>query len=365
MLTATHALALLAALMLLALFFIIYLLLNRPKQATDTGVLQMMLTLLTDLKQDLSSANVQSRTEMQDRLDAMLRQLVAYQQNTASHLLHQHQTSASLINDISSKLNTLENTNRQILGFAEQMKSLEKILLNPKQRGILGEFFLESLLQNLLPPGQFKMQYVFANNEKVDAALFFKDKIVPIDAKFSLDNYNRLLAADNPADQQQADRLFRTDLKKRIDETAKYIKPDENTTDFALMFLPAEGIYYHLLNPPQYAAALPNVLEYAFAKKVIIVSPVSFYAYLQTIMQGLKALKIEASVKEVVHQVTELGKQLRQYETYMDKLGKTLQTATDMHLLAQKELLKINKTITALKNPVSPKTPDEQGNLFN
>jgi DNA recombination protein RmuC len=367
MFTTAHILTLLAAIILVALLFIIYLLINQRSQSKDSGAWQMMLTLLTDLRNDVGTANVQSRSEMQERLDAMLRQMVAYQQSTAGHLLQQHQNSAALIGDISGKLSTLESTNRQILNFAEQMKSLEKILQNPKQRGVLGEYFLEALLQNLLPPTQYKMQFAFLNGEKVDAVLFFRDKIVPIDAKFSLENYNRLVSADNPAEQLQLDRLFRSDLKKRIDETAKYIRPEENTTDFALMFIPAEGIYYHLLNPATNVAGtntvLPDVIQYAFSKKVIVVSPVSFYAYLQTILQGLKALQIEQSIKEVMLKVSELGKQLQQYEFYMDKLGKSIQTSAETHRLAQKELQKIDKTIISIN--LMGKNPDDgQTNLF-
>ncbi|QQS29465.1 MAG: DNA recombination protein RmuC [Sphingobacteriales bacterium] len=367
MITTAQILTLLAAVILVALLFIIYLLIHQRSQSKDTGALQLMLSLLSDLRNDVSTANVQSRSEMQERLDAMMRQMNTYQQSTSNHLIRQHESSAALIGDISGKLGTLESTNRQILNFAEQMKSLEKILQNPKQRGILGEFFLEALLQNLLPPAQYKMQFAFTNGEKVDAVLFFKDKVVPVDAKFSLENYNRLLSADNTAEQLQMDRLFRGDLKKRIDETAKYIRPEENTTDFALMFIPAEGIYYHLLNPQSSTsginAVLPDVIQYAFSKKVIVVSPVSFYAYIQTILQGLKALQIEQSIKEVMLKVNELGKQLQQYEFYMDKLGKSIQTTADTHRYAQKELQKIDKTIVNI-NQIGKDNDEGQANLF-
>lgn len=365
MLTATQALALLAAVILLALLFIIYLLINKTRQPADTGAFQMMLTLLTDLRNDVSQSGVQSRTEIQERLDSLLRQMVAYQQNTAQHLLQQHQNSAALINDISGKLSAIDSTNRQILDFAGQMKSLEKILQNPKQRGVLGEYFLETLLQNVLPAGSFKMQYVFSNGEKVDAALFFKDKIVPVDAKFSLENYNRLLQTDNPAEQQQADRQFRSDLKKRIDETAKYIIPDENTTDFALMFIPAEGIYYHLLNAATPSGSnTPDVVEYAFSKRVILVSPVSFYAYLQTILQGLKALQIEESIKEVMQKVNDLTRHFQHYQSYMEKMGKSLQTASEAYRSAQKELQKIDTAIANIASAGSANPELQQGSLF-
>src|SRR5690606_33591132 len=138
-------------------------------------------------------------------------------------------------------------TNRQVIGFAEQLKQLQDVLKNPKQRGILGEYYLETVLQNVLPPGSFQMQYGFINGEIVDAAVFVKDKVVPIDSKFSLENYNRLVEASDHGERASLEKLFISDLKKRIEETSKYIRPTEGTTDFAFMFIPSEGVYYDLL----------------------------------------------------------------------------------------------------------------------
>jgi len=133
------------------------------------------------------------------------------------------------------------------MGFAQQLQSLENILKNPKQRGILGEYYLETILKNVLPPRLYQMQYKFKNGEIVDAVVFVKDKIIPIDSKFSLENYNKMAAETNPARKEELEKIFKIDLKNRIDETAKYIRPDEKTMDFALMFIPSEGIYYDLL----------------------------------------------------------------------------------------------------------------------
>ncbi|MCP4523883.1 MAG: DNA recombination protein RmuC, partial [Candidatus Gracilibacteria bacterium] len=208
-----------------------------------------------------------------------------------------------------------------------QLEGLENILKSPKQRGILGEYFLENVLKNILPPENYKLQYEFKNGEKPDAVIFVKEKIIPIDSKFSLENYNRILEAETKSDKQNFEKEFRNDLKKRIDETSKYIRPEEGTMEFAFMFLPSEGIYYDLLVSKVGNVHAADLIEYAFKeKKVIIVSPTSFYAYLQTVMQGLRALQIEEAAKDIQKHVEKLGKHLHAYEVYHEKLGKTLST---------------------------------------
>ena len=165
----------------------------------------------------------------------------------------QFQESAKLIKDVTEGLTKLDETNRQVVSFADQLQSLQDILKNPKQRGILGEYYLETLLKNVLPPGSYQMQYLLAKDEKtgadliVDAAVFVKEKIIPIDSKFSLENYNRLAEEKNEAERNRLEKLFVGDLKNRIVETSKYIRPDKNTMDFAFMFIPHEAIYYDLL----------------------------------------------------------------------------------------------------------------------
>lgn len=226
---------------------------------------------------------------------------------------------------VKKEVGAFSETNKQVVGFAEQLQSLQDVLSNPKQRGVLGEYYLETVLQNVLPPETYKMQYSFKDGEIVDAAVFVKDRIIPIDSKFSLENYNRMLDAKDKTDKENFLRLFRQDLKKRIDETAKYIRVDENTTEFAFMFIPSEGIYYDLLvGSVGTGVSARDLIEYAFGKKVIIVSPTSFLAYLQTVMQGLKMLKIEESTKEIRKRVEQLGTHLVKYEDYYQKLGKSL-----------------------------------------
>ncbi len=248
--------------------------------------------------------------------------------------------------DVKKEVGSFSETNKQVVSFAEQLQKLQDVLLNPKQRGVLGEYYLETVLQNVLPPETYKMQYAFSNGEMVDAAIFVKDKIIPIDAKFSLENYNRMLDATSKDEKESYLKAFKQDLKKRIDETSKYIRPEENTVEFAFMFVPSEGVYYDLLvGSVGTGVSARDLIEYAFSKKVIIVSPTSFLAYLQTVLQGLKMLKIEESAKEIRKRVEELGRHLLKYEDYYKKLGKSLATTVSHYNSGYKELNKIDKDV--------------------
>ena len=251
------------------------------------------------------------------------------------------------VQSVTEKLTKLDETNKQVVGFAEQMKQLENILKNPKQRGILGEFFLENLLSNQLPPSHFKMQYGFKNGEIVDAAIFVREKIIPVDAKFSLENYNAMMETNSDSDRAALEKEFKSDLKKRIDETSKYVRLDENTTDFAFMFIPADGVFYNLLS--QKVGSLDvnthDLIEYAFKKHVILVSPMTFYAYLQTVMQALKALTIEKQAVEIQKRVGDLGRHLNAYQEHMNRVGNHLSTTVNAYNSAGKEYGKIDKDV--------------------
>ncbi len=256
--------------------------------------------------------------------------------------------SAKIIREVTEKLTRLDEANKQVVGFAEQLKNLQDILKNPKQRGILGEYYLEAVLKNVLPPGTYQMQYPFKDGVIVDAAIFIKEKIVPVDSKFSLENYNRILEARDETERARLEDVFKTDLKNRIDETSKYVKPEEDTMDFAFMFIPSEAIYYDLLinRIGSVKSNTRDLIEYAMQeKRVIIVSPTSFLAYLQTVLQGLKALQIEESAKEIRKRVEDLGKHLGSYESYMQKIGTHLGTTVNMYNSAYKELAKIDKDV--------------------
>jgi DNA recombination protein RmuC len=257
--------------------------------------------------------------------------------------------SFTIIKDVTEGLAKLGQTNKEVLNFTEQLKSLQDILKNPKQRGVLGEYYLETVLKNVLPPAGFRMQYKFSDGETVDAVIFLdKGRLLPIDAKFSLENYNRLLGASKAEERENFERAFKNDLKNRIDETAKYIRPKEGTMEFAFMFIPSEAIYYDLLINQIGAvkSSSRDLIEYAVRdKKVIPVSPTSFAAYLQTVLHGLKALEIEKSAKEIIKRVEELGRHIKNYEEFVDKLGNHLSSTVNAYNVSYKELGKIDRDV--------------------
>ena len=273
---------------------------------------------------------------------------------------NQFSESAKIIKEVTEGLTKLDETNRQVVSFADQLQNLQDVLQNPKQRGVLGEYYLETVLQNVMPPGSYQMQYAFKNGEIVDAAIFIKDKILPIDSKFSLENYNRILEARDNAERERLEKLFKQVLKLRIDETAKYVRPNEGTMDFAFMFIPSEGIYYDLLINQVGAVktSTRDLIEYAFGKKVIIVSPTSFLAYLQTVLQGLKALQIEEKAQDIVKRVGELGKHIKTYEDFYTRLGNSLKTTVGHYNSGYKELGKIDKDVMRIAGEAPGISPE-------
>jgi DNA recombination protein RmuC len=260
----------------------------------------------------------------------------------------QYSESAKLIVAVTEELTRVSEGQKQVMNVTDQLKNLQDILKNPKQRGVLGEYYLEALLKNVMPPGSYQMQYGFPNGTIVDAAVFIKDKVIPIDSKFSLENYNRITESIDQAEKERFEKAFISDLKNRIQETSKYIQPEQGTTDFAFMFIPHEAIYYDLLVNKIGAVTeeTENLVQRAAGKyKVIIVSPTSFLAYLQTVLQGLKAMQIEESAKQIIKRVEDLGRHLRVYEDYHNKLGNSLTTTVNSFNASRKELGKIDKDV--------------------
>jgi len=259
--------------------------------------------------------------------------------------------SAKLITEVTQKLTKLDETNRKIVDFSSQLQDLQDILKNPKQRGVLGEYYLEETLKNVLPPNSYQMQYEFKDKTIVDAVVFVKEKIIPIDSKFSLENYEKILNCKDKEQREKIEKLFKQDLKLRIDETSKYVKPGENTMDFAFMFIPSEAIYYDLLVNKIGAVQVNtrDLIEYAFRdKRVIIVSPTSFLAYLQTVLQGLRALQIEESAKTIKINVEKLGRHLKSYDSFMKKLGNSMSTTVNHYNNAYSEFKKIDKDVVKI-----------------
>ncbi len=321
--------------------------------------LNLLQNQLQHLSKTVDEKMTESQKSMQSAQQDLFKNLQTTQQDMHGVLQKQFGSSNKLIQEISSesnkriaeiteKLTKLDETNKQVVGFTDQLSNLEKVLTNTKKRGSLGEAGLEMILANILPPGSYSMQHKFEDGVIVDAVVHIKDQLLPVDAKFPLENYQRIINEKSTSTREQLEKEFKNDLKKRIDETSKYIKPKEGTLDFAFMFIPAEGIYYDLLVNEVGAVKVNtrSLIDYAFKeKKVIIVSPTTFAAYLQTVLQGLRALQIEESAKEIRQRVEMLGKHLAAYDSYMGKLGGHLGTAVNSYNTAYKELGKIDKDV--------------------
>ena len=262
----------------------------------------------------------------------------------------QFSQSAQIIRDVTERLTRLDETNKQVIGFADQLRTLQDILKNPKQRGVLGEYYLETVLKNVLPPGSYKTQYSFRDGTTVDAVVFIDKRIIPIDSKFSLENYNRIVEARDPGERKKYESALVNDLKSRIEETSKYVRPEENTMDFAFMFIPSEAVYYDLLINKVGAVSgdTNNLIYYAGKKKVIVVSPTSFLAYLQTVLQGLRNQKISEEAKEIIREVERLGRHLGVYSEYMKRLGGQLTTTVSTYNKASKEFKKVDKDVVKI-----------------
>ncbi len=302
--------------------------------------LSMMAEQNRDLRRTIDSKLSETHRATQEQLGQSMR--------VAQGIANQ---SVKSISDITEKLTKLEETNKQVVNFSAQLQNLQDILKNPKQRGVLGEYFLEETLKNVLPPNSYQMQYAFKDGSIVDAVVFVKKKIIPVDSKFSLENYEKIINCKDIIEKEKLEKLFKQDLKNRIDETSKYIKPEEDTMDFAFMFIPSEAIYYDLLINKIGAVQVNtrDLIEYAFRdKKVIIVSPTSFLAYLQTVLQGLRALQIEESAKQIRTNVEKLGKHLISYEEFLKKMGNSLGTTVSHFNSAHKEFEKIDKDIARI-----------------
>ena len=267
-----------------------------------------------------------------------------------------HSQSQKVISEVSEKLTKLDETNKQVVDFSSQLKNLQDILKNPKQRGVLGEFYLEETLKNVLPPNNYAMQYRLGKDKEgkdliVDAAVFVKDKIIPVDSKFSLESYEKLLEAQTAEEREKWEKQLKQDLKGRIDETSKYIDTGKGTFEFAFMFIPSEAIYYDLLVNKVGSIKVNSLdmIQYAFREKgVIIVSPTSFLAYLQTVLQGLRAMQIEESAKDIRKNVEKLRRHISSYNQFLDKLGNSLSTTVNHYNNAHHEFRKVDKDVSRI-----------------
>lgn len=327
---------------------LIVLLLRKPQKQDDAGTALL-------LKQDLTTLT-DSVTQLKDGLHKQLNERL---DKSSAQMLKQSETNQEIIRQITQKLTSLEKTNQQVGDIAGELKSLQNVLANPKQRGVLGEFYLKQILENMLPPGTFELQYRLAEGMVVDAIIRLDNKILPIDSKFSLENYNRLIEA-KPENKPALERQFKEDLKKRIDETAKYIQPKKGTLEQALMFIPSEAIYYDLLANKVGAAGVNgrDFMQYAAVdKRVTIVGPSTLSAMLQIISQGLHSLEIQKDTELIRKNVEQLGKHLRGFDSYMAKLGKSLGATVGHYNSAHKELGRVDKDVVKISGGIEQIEP--------
>lgn len=319
-------------------FSVILLVLNQKfKELKSSSAVELLKSDVTELSRGINN--------LQQSVGNKIDQNNMTMQNSMQKQLSE---SAKLVADVTQRLAKLDETNRRVVDVADELKTLQNVLQNPKQRGVFGEYYLESVLDNILPSKNYQMQYKFRDGEIVDAVVFLdKGQILPIDSKFSLENYNRMVGEDKKPEREKLLAKVRSDLKSRIDETSKYIRPSENTMDFAFMFIPSESLYYDLLiGDVGTGSSARDLIEYAFRdKKVIIVSPTSFMAYLQTVLQGLRSLQIEEQAKDIQVRVGQLGQHIGKFDELMGKMGKSLGQTVGHYNAAHKELGKIDKDV--------------------
>ncbi len=315
---------------------VVFLMVRKPGAGSDSALL---------LKADMTELN-KSVTDLKDGLQKQLSdQLGASNKQLAS----QSAASIKILQQVTEKLTKLEGTNKNVGDIASELKTLQNVLQNPKQRGVIGEYYLKQILDNVLPAGTFELQYKLGEGLVVDAVVKLDDKLLPLDSKFPLENYNRLLEAKE-AEKPELTRAFKEDVKKRIDETAKYIKPGKGTLDQALMFIPSEAIYYDLLANKVGVGNVSgrNLMQYAVEKKVTIVGPSTLSAMLQTIAQGLRSIEIHKDTEKIRKNIEQLGKHLMAHNAYMQKLGNSLGTTVGHFNNTYKELGKIDRDIVKI-----------------
>lgn len=334
-------LLLLAVIILLIIGFgtVLFMMHQRLGDLKKSSAVELMKADVTELSRSMQLL----QKDMGDRLD---RSSSSVQQSVQKQLGE----SSKLIADVTQRLTKLDETNRRVVDVADELKSLQNVLANPKQRGVLGEFYLKQILENLLPPGTFELQYKLGEGMIVDAIIHLDDKILPVDSKFSLENYNRLVEA-KPADKPALEKAFKEDLKKRIDETAKYINARKGTLGQALMFIPSEAIYYDLLANQVGASGVNgrDLMQYAAVdKRVTIVGPSTLSAMLQIIAQGLSSLEIQKDTEIIRKNVEQLGKHMRGFDQYIQKLGTSLGATVGHYNNAHKQLQRVDKDVVKI-----------------
>ena len=342
------------------------------QEKSEVQSMLLMQQQIDQLRSQLSATLDNNTRALQQQLGQMIAQVnerlkenAQVLNDTQQNLGERLDNAARVVGGVQKSLGGLEETNRRIYEVGKDIASLQDILRAPKLRGGLGEFFLEDLLGQILPPQHFSIQYGFRSGEKVDAVIKLGASLVPVDAKFPLENFKRLVEAASDEERNRAKKQFAVDVRKHIDAIAsKYILPDEGTYDFALMYIPAENVYYETVIKDE-ADDERNLCQYAMSRRVIPVSPNSFYAYLQAIILGLKGLQIEDRTKEIIQYLGRLQGDFAKFRDDFVVLGKHLAHAQSSYQSADKRLEQFGQKFLAAEsarsepfepNPNSAKT---------
>lgn len=303
-------------------------------------------TIFQSLRNTSETMN-QQLTNVTAQLSGVTQQL----QNNTGQVGARLDNAAKVIQDVQNKLGELGQATKEIKELGQSVSKLEEMLKAPKLRGGLGELLLEDLLRQVLPIRSFEMQHRFKNGQAVDAVILLSGGMVPVDSKFPLENFQKMLDAKTEQEKRTAVRTFRSDVKKHIDAISeKYILPDEGTFDFALMYVPAENIYYETIIKDESVAEEEGLYSYAMKKRVIPVSPNSFYAHLRVIAMGFKGLQIEKSAKEIFQSLERLSSELQKFSETFETLGSQLNNAKNNYDKADKQLNNLTEKFKTIQS---------------
>jgi DNA recombination protein RmuC len=335
-----------------------------PSSQAMWSLIQQQMEQLRGQMSDGLNKNILQLTEQQRTVNEQLRgitdQVNRQLQASSGEINKRLDNAARVIGDVQKNIGELSETSRQIFEVGKNISSLQEILQPPKLRGGLGELFLGELLAQTLPSQFFTLQYMFSNGERVDAVVRLGEKLVPIDSKFPLDNFKRIIECKTEEERKTFQKTFSRDVKKHIDDIAnKYIVPQEGTYDFALLYIPAENVYYETITKDDSFGEEKGIYNYALRKKVIPVSPNSFYAYLQVIALGFKGLKVEEHAREILAMLGGLGKDLKTFQEDFQLVGKHLTNALNKFEDSRRRLDKFTFKLEQIENKPSL-TPEEK-----
>lgn len=307
------------------------------------ALIQQQIERLREQMNEGLSRNISQLSQQQDAINAQLRgitdQVNRQLQTSSGEINRRLDNAARVIGDVQKNIGELSEATRRIFEVGRDIATLQEILQPPKLRGGLGEQFLGELLSQILPSDFFTLQYPFSSGERVDAVIRLGERLVPIDSKFPLDNFKRLIECKTDEERKVSQKMFVRDVKRHIDDIAgKYILPQEGTYDFALLYIPAENVYYETITKDEGFGEEKGILNYALKKRVIPVSPNSFYAYLQVIVLGLRGLKIEKDAHRILRSLSGLNKELESFQGDFQLVGRHLTNAMNKYEEARRRL---------------------------